>query len=398
MKKKNRNYQEYTHQSLRDERQYGMYWYSGLWNILRPLLIVLGSLIVVAGIVMAGWNWLDGKFFAPVNAEDTRQVAFVVESGSSLTKVANNLESQNLIRNRTVFKYYCDFLGMGQKIQAGEYTLSPSMTINEIASQLSTGDGKPITTTITVIPGWTIEDIAAKLKADNVIADTGEFLSLCKSADAFKDYYYVDEVLKTPNVSQRKYVLEGYLSPNTYEIYTSAGSEEIIKKLLSQTEAVFGAAYAERAEELDMTMDQIITLASMIEKEAKNDDFYKVSAVFHNRLKQNIKLGSDVTIHYITGVRRMALTNADLNVNSLYNTYQHAGLPLGPVCNPSPAAIQAALYPDEDFLKDNYLYFCSKDPNTGELHFSKTLEEHNQAVAIYAPLWKAYDQERGLEN
>ena len=118
--------------------------------------------------------------------------------------------------------------------------------------------------------------------------------------------------------------------------------------------------------------------------------------MFHNRLKGNIKLGSDVTVHYITGVRRMSLSNDDLNINSPYNTYKVSGLPLGPICSPSAAAIEAALYPDETFVSEKYLYFCSKDPNTGELAFSKTQEEHNQAVAIYAPLWKAYDESRGL--
>jgi UPF0755 protein len=92
----------------------------------------------------------------------------------------------------------------------------------------------------------------------------------------------------------------------------------------------------------------------------------------------------------------MAMTSADLTVNSPYNTYIVSGLPAGPICNPSTDAIEAALYPDESFMAENYLYFCSKDPNTGELVFSKTLEEHNAAVALYAPLWKQYDAERGL--
>ena len=119
--------------------------------------------------------------------------------------------------------------------------------------------------------------------------------------------------------------------------------------------------------------------------------------MFHNRLKQKIKLGSDVTIHYITGVRKMSLTTADLQIKSPYNTYLNTGLPLGPICSPSEAAINAALYPDETFVAENYLYFCAKDPESGELHFSKTQAEHDQAVAIYAPLWKAYDESRGIE-
>ena len=107
-------------------------------------------------------------------------------------------------------------------------------------------------------------------------------------------------------------------------------------------------------------------------------------------------LGSDVTVKYASGVKRMALTNEDLSVSSPYNTYRNKGLPIGPICSPSAAAIYAALYPDEQFVSEEYLYFCSKDPSTGELHFSRTLEEHNQAVSIYAPLWQAYDKEQGL--
>lgn len=387
---------DYTHQSLRDERQYGLYWYSGLWHILRPILVVAGALLVVVGLLMTGWNWVYSHYLSPVDTLDTAPVTFVVESGNSLTKVAHNLESQNLVRNPTIFKYYCDFIGLGQKIQSGEYVLTRAMTIDEIANQLTTGDGKPMTATITVIPGWTVEDIAAKLFTDGVIKNKDEFLAMCRSGKDFSDYYYVADVLASPNVGQRKFVLEGYLSPNTYEVYTDATADDIVRKLLSQTEVAFPSSYYERAEQIGFTMDQIITLASLIEKEAKEPDFAKVSAVFHNRLKDNIKLGSDVTIHYITGVRRMALRNEDMNVNSPYNTYKYSGLPLGPICNPSPAAIVAALYPDETFVADKYLYFCSKDPNTGELAFSKTLEEHNQAVAIYAPLWEAYDESRGL--
>ncbi|MBQ8556417.1 MAG: endolytic transglycosylase MltG, partial [Clostridia bacterium] len=194
-----------------------------------------------------------------------------------------------------------------------------------------------------------------------------------------------------------KYVLEGYLSPNTYEVYVTATAEDIIRRLLSQTENTFPVTSQDRAEELGYTMDEIITLASLIEKEAKEEDFAKVSAVFHNRLKQGVKLQSDVTIHYVTGVRKMSLTNSDLAISSPYNTYQVTGLPTGPVCNPSEAAIEAALYPDSTYLAENYLYFCAKDPESGELHFSRTLQEHEQAVAIYAPLWREYDAERGIE-
>ena len=396
MKNRKREEKEYTGESLRKEREYGLFWYSWLWSLIRLAAIALCVVVVVAGVAMTGWKWINRRFFAPVNPQDTQEIAFTVASGSSLTRVANNLEAENLIRSRTMFKYYADFLGYGQKIQAGEYKVKRSMSMQEIMELLTTGDGNPITRNITVIPGWTVQDIAAYLKDQKILDSEEQFLSLCRSGQAFSAYYYVADVLATANASARRYALEGYLAPDTYEIYTSATAEEIVKKLLSQTEAVFTNEFHDRAEELGMTMDQAITLASMIEKEAKTADFARVSAVFHNRLKKNMTLGSDVTVKYASGVRRMSLTNSDLQIQSPYNTYLNKGLPIGPICSPSAAAIRAALYPDEQFIADQYLYFCSKDPNTGELYFSRTLEEHNLAVSIYAPLWQAYDREKGL--
>ena len=394
--KRNRPEKDYTHESLRKEREYGLFWYSWLWHLLRPVMMALCVIVVVTGVVMAAFNWVDRNFFAPVDAEDATPVTFVVSSGNSLTRVANNLESQGLIRNRTVFKYYADFLGYGQKIQAGEYQVSRNMGMQEIMKLLTTGDGNPITRNITIIPGWTVQDMADYLVKQGVLADANAFLEKCRSGQDYAAYYYIADVLRSPGSENRLYALEGYLAPDTYEIYTTASADDIIKKLLSQTEAVFKAEYHERAEELGMTMDQVIALASMIEKEAKAGDFAKVSAIFHNRLQKKMTLGSDVTVKYVSGVKRMSLTNEDLKVDSPYNTYLYQGLPLGPICSPSAAAIQAALYPDEAFIDGQYLYFCSKDPDTGELHFSRTLEEHNLAVSIYAPLWQAYDREQGL--
>ena len=385
-----RTNRDYDYQDLKEEREYGLFWYSGLWNLLRPVFIVLVSLLILFGLFSHLWNRFSAEYIDPVDETSTEEFVFVIDSGSSLTRVANNLQSAGLIRSSSVFKYYCDFLGMGQKIQAGTYAISPSIRLNELAELLTTGDGNPITTNITVIPGWTVENIADYLVRRNILSDRDELLSLCRTGDAYRDYYYIADLLATPNVGQRLYALEGYLTPNTYEIYTNATADDIVRKLLGQTEKVVGTRY-DRAEALGMTMDQVLTMASMIEKEAKTDDFAKVSAVFHNRIKAGMSLGSDVTIKYVTGSTNMVLSQEDLSVNSLYNTYRYTGLPLGPVCNPSAAAIDAALYPDETFLEQNYLYFCSTDPNQGTLYFSRTYEEHQQAVAIYSPLWVEYD-------
>ncbi|MBR1565600.1 MAG: endolytic transglycosylase MltG, partial [Oscillospiraceae bacterium] len=376
------------------ERRYGLYWYSGLWRILRPVLIGITALIIVGGLLFSAWRKVSENYIDPPG--DAQVVDFSVVSGQSLTRVAQNLEAQGLVRSATVFKYYCDFAGYGQKLQPGDYRLSGDMHMREIADRLTSGDGNPLVRNITLIPGWTVENFAAKLVDDGVLSSADTFLFLCASGRNYADYYYIADVLAQRNVSQRKYVLEGYLAADTYEVYTNATEDDILRKLLSQTERAFPADDQDRAEELGCTMDQILTLASLIEKEAKTSDMAKVSAVFHNRLVKGMRLESDVTIHYITGVQRMDLQGEDLSLDSPYNTYRNAGLPPGPICSPSRDAIQAALYPDESYLADGYLYFCAKDPASGELYFSRTLEEHEQAVAIYAPLWKKWDEDRGL--
>ena len=313
---------KYTYRSMREERKYGLYWYSGLWMILRPILVGLTVLVLVIGIGMTVWGKLYGSFLAPVDQEDPQEYTFEVGSGESLNRVATNLEDAGLIRNRSVFKYYCDFAGMSQKIQVGSYAIRKDMAMTEIADLLTTGDGNPLVRNITLIPGETVEDFAARMVKNGVFESADTFLAACRDGKAYREYYYIQDVLTSGQPEKRKYVLEGYLSPNTYEVYVSATEDDIIRKLLSQTEAVFTVENQERAEELDMTMDQVLTLASLIEKEAKESDFARVSAVFHNRLKEGMKLESDVTIHYITGVRKMALADSDLAVNSPYNTYQ----------------------------------------------------------------------------
>lgn len=387
----------YTYRSMRDEREYGLYWYSGLWRVLRPILVGLTVFVLVIGIGMTVWNKLYGSFVAPVDESDTAEYTFDISSGESLNRVATNLENAGLIRSKSVFKYYCDFAGMSQKIQVGTYTIRKDMAMTEIADLLTTGDGNPLVRNVTLIPGETIEDFAARLVRTGVLESADAFLAACRDGKKYSEYYYIEDVLNSGQPEKRKYVLEGYLAPNTYEVYVSATEDDIIRKLLSQTEAVFTVENQERAEELNMTMDQVLTLASLIEKEAKEADFPRVSAVFHNRLKEGMKLESDVTIHYITGVRKMSLSDSDLEVDSPYNTYKVTGLPLGPVCNPSPAAIRAALYPDETMVNEKYLFFCAKEPESGELYFSKTLDQHKRAVEIYAPYWKKYDEDRGIQ-
>ncbi len=395
-KKKKRPLRDAEERELIESRRYGFFWYDWIWRVLRPILVFVCSFVIICGLVYTGWQKVDEMFFAPTDSQNQEVVSFSVKSGSSLSAVSKNLEAAGLIHNHTVFKYMADFMGMGQKIQSGDYELTRAMSATEILDQLISGDGKPLTMKITIIPGWTVEDVANYLVEIKVLSSADEFLSLCKSGEAYNGYYFIEEVMKTGTVSQRKYALEGYLSPNTYEIYTSSSADTLIKRLLTQTEAAYLSGYDERAQELGLTMDEVFTLASMIEKEAKTSDFAKVSAVFHNRLKAGMTLGSDVTVKYASGSQKMSLNDNDLAVDSPYNTYTHKGLPVGPICNPSMDAVVAALYPDEQYVAQKYLYFCSAEPESGKLVFSKTLEEHNKAVSYYRQYWEEYDKSRGL--
>ena len=395
-KKKKRPLRDAEERELIESRRYGFFWYDWIWRVLRPILVFVCSFVIICGLVYTGWQKVDEMFFAPTDSQNQEVVSFSVKSGSSLSAVSKNLEAAGLIHNHTVFKYMADFMGMGQKIQSGDYEVTRAMSATEILDQLISGDGKPLTMKITIIPGWTVEDVANYLVEIKVLSSADEFLSLCKSGEAYNGYYFIEEVMKTGTVSQRKYALEGYLSPNTYEIYTSSSADTLIKRLLTQTEAAYLSGYDERAQELGLTMDEVFTLASMIEKEAKTSDFAKVSAVFHNRLKAGMTLGSDVTVKYVSGSQKMSLNDSDLAVDSPYNTYTHKGLPVGPICNPSMDAVVAALYPDEQYVAQKYLYFCSAEPESGKLVFSKTLEEHNKAVSYYRQYWEEYDKSRGL--
>lgn len=418
-KKPNRKkrYREYDAETLMQERQYGFFWYDWIWRVIRPLLIGALSLIMISGMLLSGWNYINSKYLLPVDPTDSTPVVFEIESGSSLTTISRQLEEQGLIRNKTVFKYMVDFQGLSGRIKAGAYNLSRDMTLSEIISELSSSSA-PTERTITLIEGWTCEDIAEYLVRQGALTDTEEFLKLCSDTETFSAYYVVNELtslVPEDQLSQRRYALEGYLSPDTYNIYLNESAENIIKRLLNQSEKVIWDIYDQREQKksmlldpndpdattddvdlpgVDLNQDELYILASIIEKEAKPDDFAKVSAVFHNRLAEGMRLESCATVQYVLGTTRLALTDSDTSVDSPYNTYKNSGLPIGPICNPSRAALQAAAFPDEEYLNEGYLYFCSKDPTSGELQFSKTYEEHQAAVEQYRPLWIEYDNSR----
>ncbi|WP_291956490.1 endolytic transglycosylase MltG [Mahella sp.] len=353
----------------------------------QAAIFLISLAIVLGGLTLAGWE-LYQHYFGPMDPGSDEIIEVEIPLGSSTTKIANILEENKLVRSATVFRYYVDFSGNSDKLKAGIYKLKPSMTMSQMLEEMLTGKAMAATKTFTVVPGSTVEGMANSLVKQGLIKDTKRFLELAKS-DEFDSYWFIADI---ENADKRRYKLEGYLYPDTYQVYANADEEQIITKMLDQFEKVFSEEYRQRAQELNMTVDQVVTLASIIEKEAGAKDFAKVSAVFHNRIKKDMPLQSCATISYVKGQTILFASSSDIKIESPYNTYKYKGLPAGPISNPGKNAIQAALYPEQSFI-DQYYYFAVSDPDTKETVYSKTLEEHNKVVAKYRDVWLEWQKE-----
>ena len=362
------------------------------WRILRPIVAALLSLGLVALAMIGAIRYVLSHFVYPVDAEDNTPIQVEIPAGASASRIAFLLynargqDEPGLIVSTASFKVYVDFTGKANALKAGTYVLSRNMTIPEIVNILCAGNEGRRVTRFTIPEGYTADQIAQALYEAGMLEEQEEFLALCKDGTLLSVGYL--DPLQSP--SDRRYALEGYLFPDTYEVYEDAAAADILKKMLNRFAVVFTEEDAERARALNLTTDQAITLASMIEKEAAADeDFARVSAVFHNRLRQGMPLESCATLSYALGVKKYTFTDTELATVSPYNTYRNKGLPVGPICNPGRAAIQAALYPSEEYLSEGYLYFCNMNPKqTNRLVFSKTYEEHRSNVVKYSPFWE----------
>ena len=356
---------------------------------LRPVMIYVISIAICVAMLVVGVNYALDEFVRPVDENDAEPITVTIEKGSGASTIAKLLYeaggegNKGLINNKAAFKIYVDFTGKSSTLKAGTYVLSRNMDIAQMVDIICTGNPARKTVNIKIREGMEIEDIAKLLVENGILDSTDEFLSLCKTGEAFSEYSFVNSILQSSNASERKYALEGYLFPDTYEVYADASAKSIITKMLIRFNEIFSDEYVDRAQELNMTVDQIVTLASLIEREAKSADFAKVSAVFHNRLNTGMKLQSDAPLKYILNAgSTLDYTAEQKAVDSPYNTYNVDGLPIGPICNPSGAAIKAALYPDGDYVGEGYLYFVLKsrtqdteDPDYGKLVFSKSYED-----------------------
>ncbi|MCR4768107.1 MAG: endolytic transglycosylase MltG [Saccharofermentans sp.] len=331
----------------------------------------------------------DGKY--DVKADTEGAVTIVVRSGDSTSDIAEQLYDQGLITNKFLFSIISKLNGFDGAYVAGTHYLLKGYSYDEIMYFLTL---EPAAVKVTIPEGSTYYEIKKILHDAGLNFDDEEFDKCMNSPNLFVDYEFVSQIEIKDG---RDFILSGYLYPDTYYFDINASPESIIRRFLNNMRNKLYDEYYTRAKKLGMSMDEVITLASVIQMETgKPLDMLYVSAVFHNRLKSDDEsmryLGSSATINYlveINGGRSSILhTDSQLSIDSPYNTYTHQGLPPGPICMPGSDAISAALYPEPNC---NYMYFCAtgEDGNTA---FATNLSDHEANIEKYRENWIKADE------
>jgi len=323
---------------------------------LRVAVVVLLMCLAVGG-AAAYWWWQEA--LAPVRSADTTEYTVQIPRGASTRAVAQLLYAQGLIRSELAFRLYARLNGLDGRLQAGEYRFRPAEDVPTILRRLVEGD--VVTYAFTIPEGYRVEQIVDLLVTLGY-ADRERLEEVLQDISYIEPYFAGDARVKQP--------LEGFLFPDTYRLTGDTSEEELVSAMVRRFKQVFTPEWEQRAAELGMSVYEVVTLASIIEKEArKPEERPIIAAVYHNRLRRGMKLDADPTVQYGLG-KFEPLLYADLKIDTPYNTYLHPGLPPGPIANPGRDSLYAALYPaDVDYL---YFVACSDD---GAHAFARTLKE-----------------------
>lgn len=295
-------------------------------------------------------------------------IQITISENDNLSILSQKLQEEGIILHKNLFKLYYKLTANGDTIHPGTITVSKNDSYRKIADTIF----NPVVDTVqlTIPEGFEVREIATRLLDNGLIASEQEFFR------ALENFSFTTKQGET--VSGKTANLSGFLFPDTYNIPTKTTCEEIIRMMTDNFTRKWTDAYQQKAESLGMSTEEIITLASIVEREArKEEDFPIVASVFHNRLKIGKNLESCATVQYILKERKPVLSIADTKINSPYNTYQNAGLPPAPISSPGILAIEAVLNPADT----DYLYFFT-DQN-GDNHYAKTFEEHNALINQY---------------
>ena len=346
-------------------------------KIMKYFMIALLVIVLVGGSFT--WNYIKGET-QPVDTAQTELVAFEIEQGASVKDVSKALEEEGIIRNSKLFNFYLKFKNVSG-FKSGLYHVSKSMTLDEIIAELS-GQGKDKdqnATKVLIREGEQLTEIAKEVEKSTKYS-AEDFMAKVQDEEFLRNLVQKFPKLLTQSFNgyQVKYVLEGYLFPATYDMNDSKTLQMLITEMVAKTDEVM-SKYYDKILASDYTLQEIMAMASLIEKEgSKLEDRKKISSVFHNRIKENMKLQTDVSVQYALGEHKEALSLEDLEVDSPYNLYQNYGVGPGPYNSPSEDAIVAAMEPE----KTDYLYFLA-DIHTKEIYYAKTYEEHLELKAKY---------------
>ncbi|MBP1757185.1 MAG: YceG family protein [Firmicutes bacterium] len=332
----------------------------------------------------ARFDRLDQEFAKPeadnkykISKDSPGAIEIYIPRASDTQAIAEVLKKAKVISNPLVFTVLSKFNGFDGAYLSGTHYVTNSMSYDEIMYILTQ---KPNAVRVTFPEGLSYLEVKQKLKDAGVSFDEQLLDSMMRNPQLFIDYPFVAAIQAKPG---RDWLLQGYLYPDTYEFDMNTDEETIIRTFLSNAETKLTENYSARAKENGMTLDEAITLASMIQIECSlNEEMRTVSGVFTNRLKKDMPLGTDSTINYLRKEQgldsKLWLSSDEINIyDSPYNLYTHTGLPPGPICSPGDLAIKAALWP----LKHNYFYFVAKGDGSND--FATTIEEHDANVAKY---------------
>lgn len=309
-----------------------------------------------------------------LNQED-RQIEVTIPQNPTIASITNVLANAGVIEQSLTFRIYASIQG-DEVYHPGEYVFNTNMGYDEILTALRTEDTQKEEVTITFIEGWNVYEIATKLEEERV-CDAEEFLEHLQTGEF--SYEFMDQL---PVNALRFRKLEGYIFPDTYDFYVGENVDSVARKFLRNFDQKVTAGMRKKMLENNMTLDEAITLASVIQKETGGiggiDEMRRVSSVFHNRMELKAeypKLQSDVTRDYATKFIIPFHDQRNQPMYDAYNTYECEGLPVGPICSPSLDAIEAAITPDDT----PYFYFVTDVEY--KFYYATSLQEHNQNIA-----------------
>ncbi|PNE51764.1 endolytic transglycosylase MltG [Enterococcus avium] len=351
-------------------------------RVVRKIVYILtiGILIVAGILAISGYNYVSAGL-KPLDKNDKKLVQVEVPSGSSNRQIGDILEEGEVIRDGMVFNFYTKFKNL-TNFQAGYYQFSPNMTLDQISKELQQGgSAEPLddASKLTVPEGYDVDKIAS-LVAKKTDFKKEDFIKVMKDDKFFEQLktQYPDLLTDAGNAKDVRYRLEGYLFPATYNVHKNRSLEDLVTQMVDTTNQILTPYYSQ-IKEKGLNVQEVMTLASLVEKEGvTQSDRKKIAQVFFNRIEAQMPLQSDISILYALGEHKEVVTIKDTEVDSPYNLYTNTGYGPGPFDNPSQEAILAVLDPTEN----DYIYFVA-DISTGKVYYAKTYEEHMELVEKY---------------